>query len=394
MMVFGTPRYMSPEQCKSATNIDHRSDIYTLGCILFELVCGKLPFDGQAGELIAKHQLVEPPRVSKFADVPPELDALINQMLAKEPADRPQTMALVQRALIASGAESSGSAATLHPEALSSSRSHGTPRTFGVPPSLAVTAPPGSPTTLSGATGASRIAPRSKTPYVVIGVLAAAGVTGGILLATHKRPEATHIASAAVPTPQLDAAPAVVVTPILADAAVPEVVIDAAEAHADPTPPPPPPPPQPVRHVVIPTPLPAPSINIGDVAINLAHGCFDRFAKTHAPITGSLKLQVHVDLAGRGTVKASGLVADIEDCVTRKFATWKFPRARVASALDVNVPYQSSVTADKVPDKLEQKVEPKDEPKSEPKSEPKPRVTDCIIKDKVVDPFNKTPCPQ
>ncbi len=48
MMVFGTPRYMSPEQYKSAAHVDQRSDIYTLGCILFELVGGVPPFDGSA----------------------------------------------------------------------------------------------------------------------------------------------------------------------------------------------------------------------------------------------------------------------------------------------------------------------------------------------------------
>src|SRR5213078_176618 len=50
MVVMGTPPYMSPEQCRSAAHIDHRSDIYALGCIVFELVCGRPPFEGEAGE--------------------------------------------------------------------------------------------------------------------------------------------------------------------------------------------------------------------------------------------------------------------------------------------------------------------------------------------------------
>ena len=98
--VFGTPRYMSPEQCRSATQVDHRSDIYALGCILFELVTGRLPFDGDVRQLIERHQRQAPPRASSFA---PELsrafDDLIGDMLAKDPMLRPQTMGAVQRAL-------------------------------------------------------------------------------------------------------------------------------------------------------------------------------------------------------------------------------------------------------------------------------------------------------
>jgi eukaryotic-like serine/threonine-protein kinase len=118
MAVFGTPRYMSPEQCRSAAHIDHRSDIYTLGCILYELVVGAPPFAGETGELIAKHQLVEPPTArSILGDLSEDLDNLISKMLAKDPARRPQTMIAVQRALEAGGAMESGVEPTLLPDA-------------------------------------------------------------------------------------------------------------------------------------------------------------------------------------------------------------------------------------------------------------------------------------
>ena len=121
MMVFGTPRYMSPEQCRSAANIDHRSDIYTLGCILYELVVGEPPFEGQSGELIAKHQLVPPSTArSIIGDLPEDLDTLISRLLAKDPGQRPQTMMSVQRALEAGGALAPGVAPTLLPDAAES----------------------------------------------------------------------------------------------------------------------------------------------------------------------------------------------------------------------------------------------------------------------------------
>jgi tRNA A-37 threonylcarbamoyl transferase component Bud32 len=101
-MVLGTPMYMSPEQCKSSAKVDQRSDIYATGCILFELLTGQTPYDGDAGELIAKHQLapVPTPR-SILPELSQGLDMLLTQMLAKLPDERPASMELVDDALAA-----------------------------------------------------------------------------------------------------------------------------------------------------------------------------------------------------------------------------------------------------------------------------------------------------
>ena len=114
--IFGTPRYMSPEQCRSSGEIDQRSDIYSLGCILFELLTGRTPFDGDLRQLIERHQRTMPPRAKSFApEISQGLDDLIDCMLAKDPAARPQTMAALQRALQVLGATSVGVAETLLP---------------------------------------------------------------------------------------------------------------------------------------------------------------------------------------------------------------------------------------------------------------------------------------
>ncbi len=101
-MVLGTPMYMSPEQCKSSAKVDHRSDIYATGCILYELLTGQTPYDGDAGELIAKHQLaaVPAPR-AVFPELSQGLDTLLRQMLAKAPDERPASMEVVDDALAA-----------------------------------------------------------------------------------------------------------------------------------------------------------------------------------------------------------------------------------------------------------------------------------------------------
>ncbi|HEY8924536.1 MAG TPA: protein kinase [Polyangia bacterium] len=93
-VLLGTPAYMSPEQCKGAGRVDNRSDIYSLGCILYEALSGGPPFVREGfGELIVAHVSEPPPPLAeRVSGVAPDLESLIQRMLAKAPEQRPQTM--------------------------------------------------------------------------------------------------------------------------------------------------------------------------------------------------------------------------------------------------------------------------------------------------------------
>ncbi|HET9684309.1 MAG TPA: protein kinase [Gemmatimonadaceae bacterium] len=88
----GTPAYMAPEQGAGDPDVDHRADIYAFGCMAFELVVGKPPFDGlPPHKLLAAHMTETPPSVAELRpDCPPPLARLITRCLAKDPAHRPQ----------------------------------------------------------------------------------------------------------------------------------------------------------------------------------------------------------------------------------------------------------------------------------------------------------------
>lgn len=89
----GTWRYMAPEQITGQENIDGRLDIYALGCILFEMIAGHVPFEGpDFATIFDQHLESAPPRLDVLvADCPKALADLIDCMLEKEPGDRPAT---------------------------------------------------------------------------------------------------------------------------------------------------------------------------------------------------------------------------------------------------------------------------------------------------------------
>lgn len=99
--LLGAPLYMSPESGRGVGNVDRRADIYSLGCIMFEMICGRPPFvRAGAGELIIAHAKEPPPFVSSLEpSVPQAIDQLIGRMLTKNPLTRPQTMAEVAAVL-------------------------------------------------------------------------------------------------------------------------------------------------------------------------------------------------------------------------------------------------------------------------------------------------------
>ena len=99
-IVLGTPAYMSPEQCEGKGAIDHRSDIYSLGVVLYELLTGTVPFEGEIREILLAHlqRRPEPPSV-RNPSVPPSWEALCLRMLEIHKEDRPQSMQEVAAAL-------------------------------------------------------------------------------------------------------------------------------------------------------------------------------------------------------------------------------------------------------------------------------------------------------
>jgi serine/threonine-protein kinase len=100
-MPLGTPAYMSPEQAAGRQDIDHRSDIYSLGCVLFEMLAGRPPFVAATVTRVMQMHLTDvPPAITTCRSAAPvELNAILAKALAKEPAQRFQTAKELAEAL-------------------------------------------------------------------------------------------------------------------------------------------------------------------------------------------------------------------------------------------------------------------------------------------------------
>ncbi len=170
--VLGTPSYMSPEQCRGTGDIDHRADLYAVGCILFEMISGRLPFESAGtGEIIGAHQFVPPPPLrSRAPHCSTAAEALVAQLLAKAPADRVQTAQDLLRWI------------SSHSHTTAGGSSHLAAASRGATAPGALTGAGGAPTTLGGAAGAHpTTAPRRRG--WLVGATAAAVVAAGVAVA-------------------------------------------------------------------------------------------------------------------------------------------------------------------------------------------------------------------
>jgi serine/threonine-protein kinase len=99
-MVVGTPTYMSPEQASGEREIDGRTDVFALACVLYELLAGEAPFDGPTPQAALMRRFTGPPRsLRPLIDVPEALEATVLKSLARDPKDRHQTAAAFSEAL-------------------------------------------------------------------------------------------------------------------------------------------------------------------------------------------------------------------------------------------------------------------------------------------------------
>jgi serine/threonine-protein kinase len=197
--VLGTPVYMSPEQCLGNKEVDHRSDIYSLGIILYEMICGRPPFVSSGyGELIHMHLIQPPAPPRKHAPgLPAELEAVMLKLLAKDPGQRYQSMGEVQQAL----RTIRGDLVTAPPPGAGADSSPG-PRSD---PSLQTTFSTAA-STIEGASPAGRRAGRTA---VVAALLIAGGVAVAVKTAGPLDAPAAPVAEpVAPPSPSAPAPPA------------------------------------------------------------------------------------------------------------------------------------------------------------------------------------------
>jgi serine/threonine protein kinase len=200
--LMGTPVYMSPEQAMGTKEVDHRSDIYSLGVILFEMICGKPPFFSEGfGELVHLHLNVQPPSPRTFIpSVPGNVEALIFKMLSKRPDDRYQSMKELQDAIKAVSAGQFPVRGNSTPDF-----SGGTLPTAAALPTSVAELPRQSTTFSTHGERVSGARPSGGRTKLVVGAVATLAVIGGGLVWSRKHDQGPVTAPAMVEKPALPA---------------------------------------------------------------------------------------------------------------------------------------------------------------------------------------------
>jgi serine/threonine-protein kinase len=231
----GTPYYMSPEQAKGAQKIDHRSDLYAVGVLLYECVTGQVPFDaGTFNELIFRIVLESPPPLETFVpDADPAFVALVRKAMAREPGERFQTAREMYEALTQWLGQATGHAAA--PGAVP----WGAPA--GPPPPRLAGAPTGPATDIALEHAPTLLRePRRKRSggaFLVAGVLGVLVVSTLVLVAARSGPGRDPVAAAPSASAPVASPPAV--TAPSASVPVTPASSPATDSAAPPTAPPP-----------------------------------------------------------------------------------------------------------------------------------------------------------
>jgi hypothetical protein len=291
----GTPAYMAPEQWGDASKVDGRADLYSLGCVAFEMATGRPPFVvTNIAEACAKHLHDPPPRLSEIApDVPRPLEDLVAALLSKVPAERPGVREAERRFAAIRDGVTGGSLA------------------------LATTA---------ATTQSHR--PRRRWPLWLAGVAAVGiGATAFALVRHDSR------------SPQIAKAPVVVdaAVPLAVDAAVPPAIDAVASAPIDAAP----------AHVAHHAPSP-PAVHEGTIDAEAVfrvvssdprvQRCYLDALKTQPTLGGKLMATAKIGTDGRATdTSAIGVSDQVSHCIAKAIAALRFPAA-VGGPVVVNFP--------------------------------------------------------
>ncbi len=229
-MLIGTPLYMSPEQCRGLSDLDHRSDIYALGCVMFQMLVGRPPFESEhMGDLIAAHiREPAPPPSSLATGIGPEVDGILLRCLAKAPDDRFQSMHELANAI-----------SQLLPHMTSpltqAASSQGWQPAHG--PNITPVSPTTSPTTLGSSVGqVATISPAAGARWRLAAVLITLASATAITISTVRsggheaQPASAPTPNAAPVAPPILDAPALALTPDASsslDAGAPAMTLDA-----------------------------------------------------------------------------------------------------------------------------------------------------------------------